>query len=256
MRCVCSRERENRGDRHVSEDKETTPPGPGGVLPPEEEDSLRKQVRNRLAADYDREQQSKQNKAATDPSSAELLRAERLRVIREEEDVFYAARGLYRYKNHRGEYEWLTKEECDRRVVARSDRKRGRSSRSLSERVRGERFFSDVINGLIVVIVLVIAFLVFRREHGPATGYTVDVRSEPTGAAVFVNGDPANVTTNAAVGLPHPGFYTIRIVRPGYRVVPRSVEVHVSDENKSPTVSFSLYPETRDTTRDAGSPKK
>lgn len=226
----------------MSEEKEAADSAPGGILPGDEEEVLRRQIRGGLEAEYERER-AKQSKPATEVPAAELLRAERLRIIREEEDAFYAKRGLFRYKNHRGEYEWLTKEERDRRLAARREKRSRRSARSLLGRLNSESFLGDVVNGLIVVVVFAVAVLVFRQEHRPQSLYSVSVRSEPTGAAVFLNGEPVNAMTNAVVSIQRPGFYMIHVLRPGYRAVPPSVEIHVSDEKKAPVVSFSLYPE-------------
>jgi hypothetical protein len=109
------------------------------------------------------------------------------------------------------------------------------------------------MNAVIVLAVLLVAVITFWREGAPTSRYGISVRSEPAGAAVFVNDQAANATTDGTVKIAAPGFYTIRIVKPGYRPLPPTVEVHVTEENPVPNASFSLYPETVDTS--AGAPK-
>jgi len=239
----------------VSDEKNGSPPLSGGILPKEEEEALRKQIRSRLEADYQR-QQAKQKKEDTNPLVAEQLRAERIRIIHEEEDAFYAERGLFRYRNHRGEYEWLTKEERDRRLAAGKEPRYRRSKRSLWEKMGGGRFGGDLINGLIVVVVLIVAVIVFRREESSSTAFAVQVQSEPPGAAIFVDGQSANLSTNARVSVPNAGFHRIHVVRPGYRAVPASKEIRVAEDNPEPVVLFTLYPVANDTTHHTGSPQR
>ena len=216
-------------------------PEPERFLSKEEEEELRKQVRQRLESEHGKLYEKRGSSRV--PSGA--LRAERLRIIREEEDAFYAERGLYRYRNHRGEYEWLTKEEIERRLARRKRHSRRKRS-SLFPKVLGETV-GDVLGWLTVFAVLVITAAFLFHSRTSSTEYAIDVRSEPPGAAIFLNGRPANASTNAQVYLEGPGTYTVHVVRPGYRSIPQNRVVHVTEHEKTATLIFTLYPSAQDT---------
>ncbi len=214
-------------------------------LSPEEEQRIREEARKRLLAEN--EHRNAGNGAAPNgvDVNAELRRAHRLRVMREEEDAFYAERGLFRYRNHRGETEWLTQDEIAKRK-ANHRRKRSSLIRRLQRRLPSGEFF-----GFLAVIGLLVAgFLYFRDGRAPTFRAALEIRvmSNPQGAAVFLDGVSANVTTDAVLPVGKAGPHVISVARPGFRAVPSSINVHLTEGSPQGMAAFTLYPVRSDTT--------
>jgi len=220
--------------------------GPAEHLPPKESEELRRQVRRRLESEYER-LHGRAHAPEHEMSSADRARTERLRLIREEENAFYAERGLYRYRNHRGEYEWLTSEELADRQASRRQRRKRYAERGFFQQLIHSSLLKDVMNGLLVVVVLALVIFVFRYEErqktegGSLAVYQVRVRSEPAGAAIFLDGRPTRATTNEVLRLREPGEHVVSVVRPGYRTVPESTRVQLTQKYTELTLYFTLY---------------
>ena len=230
------------------------------VISQDEENRLREQIRSRLETELGRNTTSSESVADASTEEAhhatpERHLAERLAIIRREEDAFYAERGLVRYKNRRGEYEWLTKEEHDARVERR--RRRGikrQSSKGFIPRFSSsavDRALGGVLTTALVIVILGATIAIFARSGDRQTGFVIDVRSEPVGAAVFINDEPANASTNAELHVEGPGTYIVTVALPGYRVRPESRTVHLVTEGDARVLSFSLYTQ-QDTMRHVG----
>jgi hypothetical protein len=221
------------------------------LISSEDEGRLRKQVRHRLVAEYERAmkrlklEDSSGQSTSTDRSNEYL--SERLRVIREEEDAFYAERNLYRHKNHRGEYEWLSEEDRDQRQKNRHrqrSKKKPRESKSFIKfsMQRLDRVLGVVITtGLLIGITVVASLLVFGQS-GKDTGYTISVHSEPPGAAIYVNGEPANKVTNSLIYVDDIGVYELSVAIPGYWAKPTTQKVFVTASDTPILATFTLYP--------------
>ncbi len=213
-------------------------------LSPEEEEQIREEARRRLLAEN--EHRNTGNGIASDgvDVNAELRRARRLRVMREEEDAFYAERGLFRYRNHRGETEWLTQDEIAKRK-ANHRRKRSGLIRRIQRRLPSGEFFGF----LAVVGLLVAGFLYFRDGRAPAfrPALEIKVMSNPQGAAVFLDGVSANSTTDAVLPVAKAGPHVISVARPGFRAVPSSIIVHLTEGSPQGMATFTLYPVRSDT---------
>ena len=214
-------------------------------LSSEEEEQVREEARKRLLAEN--EHRNAGNGIAPNGVDvhAELRRAHRLRVMREEEDAFYAERGLFRYRNHRGETEWLTQDEIAKRK-ANHRRKRSSLIRRLQRQLPSGEFF-----GFLAVIGLLVAgFLYFRDGRAPAfrTALEIRVMSNPQGAAVFLDGVSANATTDAILPVRKAGPHVISVARPGFRAVPSSVIVNLTEGSPQGLATFTLYPVRSDTT--------
>jgi hypothetical protein len=212
------------------------------------EKSLRSRVRELLIAEFEFEHPDTQK--SEDLAHARMIRAERRRIIREEEDRFHDEKGLVRYRNHRGDIEWLTNEEVAQRKELQGRRSSG-SSKGASRKSRGS--WKGAVGCVTVVAVIVIAlvlasrFGVVIRGVGSAS-YTVMVRSVPPGAAIFINGKPTGMVTDGRVTVRDIGTHVIEVIRPGYLTVPARITVDVIAEEAHPEAAFSLYHMVRDTT--------
>ena len=198
-----------------------------------EEQELRSQTRTRLESESE-------IRADNDDSNAAFRQAERRRIAREEEDAYYAEKGLYRYRNHRGEYEWLTQDQVDyrkqRRRYRSTSKKRNRFSRLFSERT-----LSEFISGLVVLSVVVVSVLVvIRALNANDRPYALEVLSEPPGAAIFVNGKAADASTNTIVRLSSSGRTLIVVALPGYHSMSRTLEIAPEPVDPPPVIHFRL----------------
>ena len=153
------------------------------VLTPREEQLLRDEVRNRLEA---QEVESVVRAPQQTPARASHEQMERRRIIREEEDRFFAERGLRRYRNHRGEVEWLSEEDIRRRKQRRGSRRR-RSWWKRLKRYIADRSLSNVVSGLVVLSIFTTAgYLILRRTtDAAARQFRVEVRSIPPGLSLI-----------------------------------------------------------------------
>ena len=220
----------------------------------EEEQILREQVQNRLESEH----LKLHGRSLTPPSNSQvdrLSRAERLHIIREEEDTFYAKQGLYRYLNHRGQYEWLTKEDIERKRSSRRMQRSSsrRESRLGVRRTLGKGRLANLLSWLTVLSLLVVAVLIYAHARIAAPDYTIDVHSAPVGAAIFVNGEAIDQSTNTRISVDTFGTYAITVVRPGYRVVPPSKTVEVV-KGTPQIVVFTLCRLRSDTEQETTSP--
>ena len=212
-----------------------------GLMSSDEEQRLREEVRARLLSEMQHER-GFSDKSASD--EAALLRMERQRIMREEEDAFYAERGLRRYRNHRGEYEWLTEEEI-------ADRKgRRRAARPGSQRgFFSKRSMGDVISGIVLLGAVAISLLIVMRSVKTSDlPYAIEILSEPPGAAVFVNGKAANLSTNCLVHVSNPGTVMVSLYLPGYQWAERPVLVDPEPDEPPVASLFRLQAIPSDST--------
>lgn len=228
---------------------------PGGSLTPEEERRLREQVHARLDSQNAREShtvEQNQPEPETGPTATPTkYLTERLRVIREAEDEYYAERGLYRYKNHRGEYEWLTEEERKIRLERRGKRKRRSGSqrrtsesRGIASRLHSKRLDSmlgRVFSVAFAVVIIGLGIALLTNDTDGRTGYVIDIRSEPPGAAIFIDDEATGRRTPAEYHVKGPGTYSVSVARPGFDPRPESHRVVVTNKANRPTVVFTLY---------------
>ncbi len=214
------------------------------LLSPRQERELREEVRKRLEA---QESERTVPSRRQTPARVSKEQIERRRIIREAEDEFFAERGLYRYRNHRGEIEWLSGDDIEHRK-SRRHRRGQRSLKSRMKRLFNERSISDLVSGIVVIAVFTAAgFLVFRQASVIATPkYPVEVRSIPPGAAIFIDRMPADASTNTQVFVSEAGHYAISVYLPGYRVVPDHHVVEVGHSEVTPSVAFTLYATSSD----------
>ena len=211
-----------------------------GALPDDEAADLRRQIRHRLESEYSRTRSTSPD--AIDEGGSESARTERRRILREEEDAFYAERGLYRCRNHRGEYEWLTKEDIERRRSRRHRKESGFLKSLLSGSI-----VRDIANGALVVLVVIALVILFRHRRveeevaGQNAEYKIEIQSEPPGAAIFVDGVSTGRSTNATVSIRKPGYHDVSVYRPGYRTMPESQRITVTGEGAAHALTFTLY---------------
>jgi hypothetical protein len=237
----------------------STPPEPSTHSEPlqdDEERQLREQVRRRLVASGRKGSSLGDSSTEVSDSAGEAARrGERLRVIREEEDRFYLERGLYRHKNHRGQFEWLTKEQIRHR------RKRSGQSPTRHRKHRGwfaKRFSkssrASIMSWLTVLGFMGAAVVVSKIVNRPVMEYEVEVLSVPPGAAIFMDGQPTGRSTNSIIDMWEGGSHTFSVASPGYRAEPptKTVDI-VKDEVAS--VAFTLYSLDADTTAPAVIPE-
>jgi hypothetical protein len=221
------------------------------LFSPDDEERLRKQVRHRLVAEYERAMKRLKLEENSDQSTSEdrsnEYLSERLRVIREEEDAFYAERNLYRHKNHRGEYEWLSEEDRDRRQKNRQRQrtpKKPRESKGITKfsMRKLDRILGVVITtGLLIGITVVASLLVFGQS-GNNAGYAISIHSDPPGAAIYVNGEPTNKVTNSLIYVDDVGEYELSVAIPGYWAKPTTQKVFVTTSDTPILTTFTLYP--------------
>jgi hypothetical protein len=221
---------------------ETSPPS----LSSDEEAEVRREVRAKLKAETERVAFEQPATRPSPDASSESRRAERSRVMREEEDAFYAERGLIRYRNHRGETEWLSSDEIARkRLQKHQSRHRGSLLRKMTRRLS----FKGVFGFFSVVALFAVGYFLLRPSKLSvfAPAFAVEVLSIPAGAAVFVDGISANSTTDAHVSISSSGGHVISVAKPGYRSVPDAIHVNFTSENAKAVASFSLYPAVPET---------
>lgn len=181
----------------------------------------------------------------TDPDNAQLQDSG-ARLNSAEEERAYAEKGLYRYRNHRGEIEWLTKAQIEQR---KERRKRSRSTRSRASRSSKSRISSrnldailgGVISAALVLVILSTTIYFIARNTGSNPRYVIDVVSHPPGAAVFVNGVATGHVTDSSVHIEDPGEYEVTVHLPGYLTIPPSFSVEVHDDVPKQSVTFSLH---------------
>lgn len=86
----------------------------------------RQRIEQELREQLEQEHQDRVSKASTrgKPRASRSEEYERAVVAKELRERFYEEKGYVRYKNSRGEVEWLLPEEAERRKQARKRRKR------------------------------------------------------------------------------------------------------------------------------------
>lgn len=234
-------------------ERDARSPRSSDLLSAEEEARIREQVRNRLRPEVNGEMPHSTSDPSRRTSEKQPTRdreiiSERLRIMREEEDRIYAEHGLYRYKNHRGEYEWLTQDQIDKRKDRRrrSRAKRPRESKSWVPQITSHKLDSvlgPVFSAALVLVILATAIYLIVRSGEVVTPYAIHVTSLPAGAAIFVDGVATGKTTDAYVHVERVGAYEISVHLPGHRIVPESFTVDVIDAESTQQVVFSLYPQ-------------
>jgi len=221
-------------------------------LQTDEEQSLREQVRRQLESTHsgDTPKAGAHRGADTTPER----RNERLRVIHEEEDAFYAKLGLQRHLNHRGQYEWLTAEQIERRRRSgRGGQRRSKHKRPWYRRL-GKYSKLNVVSWLTVVVFLGIVVIVDRIADAPSYNYEIEVHSVPEGAAVYIDGQPTNRATNARIDLMEGGVRVVTVSMPGYRAMPSEKSVELTRDDLV-SVAFTLYRQATDSTIESTSPR-
>ncbi|MDD5087884.1 MAG: carboxypeptidase-like regulatory domain-containing protein [bacterium] len=152
-------------------------------MDPREEDELRQLIRRELE---NRERLREQPEGEPSPRWAEHASEERRRVIEEEIERFYRAKGGYRrFENEDGDVEWLTEAELlEREQQIPVD---------MEELEVGQRRVRNRLVATVILVVLGAALLmILLRER---TGSVQVICNEP-GATVHLNGSPTEFITD------------------------------------------------------------
>ncbi|HDS74576.1 MAG TPA: PEGA domain-containing protein, partial [Firmicutes bacterium] len=153
-----------------------------------------------------------------------------------------------RYKNHRGEYEWLTQEQIEKRKARRkrSGSKRMRESKSWIPQITSQKLDSllgTVFSAALVLAIIATAVYLIARSGEVTSPYNVHVASQPPGAAIFIDGAATEKTTDAYIHVKSAGDYEVSVHLPGYRAIPSEIRVDLNDVEPTRSIVFSLYPQ-------------
>jgi len=195
-------------------------------LSPEEEQRIREEIRAQLEQQLKAKQRKRelQDQRRRDRASDQ----ERQRIFEEEERKFYEAQGLQRHINRRGGVEWLTLEEIEKRRRAGKERYRIRRKKK-----RIQRWMAVARVFALVLIVGGAGGALYRmrslrgtKKEEPVT--VLWVRSNVQGAAIYVDGNPTEITTDGVIKDLLEGKHIVAVAKPGYVVVPDKQEVRVA----------------------------
>ncbi|MBK6910138.1 MAG: hypothetical protein IPH10_04275 [bacterium] len=148
---------------------------------------------------------------------------ERQRIIDDEIERYYAARGNYqRFVNEDDEVEWLTAEEV-------ADRQR-QIPVDVEELEEGQRTVRTniVIIAVAAFIGLALMLYALRARHG-----SIQVVANVEGATILLNGQPTEFRTDHVLKDLTPGIHVISVVKTGYGIVgdpARSIELEAGEE--------------------------
>lgn len=196
-----------------------------------EEQRLRDLVRKELEA---REELRSKDKAG-EVTLTTIDELERKRIIEDEIQRFYAARGDYKQiTNEDGELEWVTAQEA-------ADRER-QIPVDIEELEEGQR---KVRNNILLIALLVfagVALMIYAlgQRHG-----TIQVLSNVEGATIILNGMPTEFRTDNILKDLAPGVHIVSVEKEGFGVVgdvARRVELKAAGEE---VLVFQLEPKER-----------
>jgi hypothetical protein len=98
-----------------------------------------------------------------------------------------------------------------------------------------------VISVSFAVVILGLGVILLTNDTEGRTGYIIDIRSEPPGAAIFIDDEATGRRTPAEYHVSGPGSYSVSAARPGFEPRPESHRVIVTNKTNRPTVVFTLY---------------
>ena len=195
-------------------------------LSPEEEQRIREEIRTQLGQTLKAKQRKRelQDERRRERASDR----ERQRIFEEEERKFYEAQGLQRHINRHGAVEWLTSEEIRKRRRTGKERYRVRKKKKWIQRwmVVGRVFALVVIVGGLGGALYSMRSLRGAEKEAPVT--VLWVRSNVQGAAIYVDGNPTEITTDGVIKDLLEGRHVVAVAKPGYVAIPDKKEIEVA----------------------------
>ncbi|MCB1061043.1 MAG: PEGA domain-containing protein [Calditrichaeota bacterium] len=196
-----------------------------------EEQRLRDLVRRELEA----REELKSKEKSTEVKLTTIDELERKRIIDEEIQKFYRARGDYKQiENEDGELEWITEEEADERDK--------QIPVDIEELEVGQRQVRNniLLISLMVFVGVVLMFLALQQRHG-----NIQVHSNIEGATIVLDGVPTEFKTDNVLKDLTPGTHIISVAKNGFGIVgeaARRVELKPGAEE---VLVFTLAPKER-----------
>jgi hypothetical protein len=201
------------------------------VIDHNEEQRLREMVRRELEARED----IKSKEKSSEVKLTTIDELERKRIIDEEIQQFYLARGDYKQvENEDGELEWLTADEAE-------DREK-QIPVDMEELEVGQRQVRNniLLISLTVFIGVVLMFLALRQRTG-----NIQVHSNIEGAVIVLDGVPTEFRTDNVLRDLAPGTHIVSVAKDGFGIVgdgARRVELKPGGEE---VLVFTLAPKER-----------
>ena len=196
-----------------------------------EEQRLRDLVRKELEARE--ELRSKDNSGEVKLTTIDEL--ERKRIIEEEIQSYYAARGDYKQiENEDGELEWIT-------ITEAAEREK-QIPVDIEELEEGQK---KVRNNIVMIAVLAfigVALMIFalQQRHG-----SIQVLANVDGATIILNGMPTEFRTDNVLHDLAPGTHIVSVAKDGFGIVgdaARRVQLKAGGEE---VLVFQLEPKER-----------
>jgi len=202
----------------------------------EKEDGIREEIRRELAL---REQRLRMSELREEEDAKQRLEARlRSRLVREEEEKYFAERGYVQYVNRYGQVEWVPAEEAARRKQMR----RKEFIRNLFSASGRKRLRKYGIGAALTVALLVVVYILARgvsRAPGLSGFGSVIVQTDIPNAQIYIDGDLKDGVTPRQINNIPEGVRTFVVVKEGYVSKPPVKAVQVSVK-KLQTVSFEL----------------
>lgn len=198
------------------------------------EDGIREEIRQELSL---REQRLRMNSLRDEEEARQRFENRlRARVIREEEEKFFAAKGYVRYLNRYGQTEWIAPEEASRRKVWR----RKEFLRNLFFGQGRRRLKKWGIAVAILAASLVTSYAVWRSvRHGPTQYGAVVVQTEIPGAQIYIDGVATDSLTPHRVPDLSEGPHSITVFKDGYVAKPPTCQLTIVG-NQEKLAKFEL----------------
>lgn len=170
-----------------------------------EEQKLRDLVRKELEA----REQLRAKEKASEVKLTTIDELERKRIIDDEIQSYYAARGDYKQiENDDGELEWITNDEESERAQ--------QIPVDIEELEVGQKQVRNNILLISVMVFIGVALMIFalRQRHG-----SIQVLANVDGATIVLNGVPTEFRTDNVLHDLAPGTHIISVAKEGYGIV-------------------------------------